>query len=817
MPRQRIVPVSLYFFAILFTCVLVPSVQAITPGKLGNSQSPKALASLPIDAQAAISASLGEDQPAYHARREGTTLQFDNPAHRIKARFTAQGLNLQTSGANFGLQMQGMGYGTNIKSLPAIEPQMQANRIEYQRGNLREWYINGPAGLEQGFTLARPPAKATGESLTLTLALNGDLHAQTAAEGLDLVKNDGRIAMHYGGLTAYDANGLALPTWWQGQGKAVSLRVDDRGAKYPVTIDPFFKQAKLSASDEAAGNFFGYRVAISGNTVVVGAYLADIGSIADQGAAYVFVRPAGGWSRLLNKSAKLIAPEGTFNQWFGASVSVNGDTVVVGTPFTDGFEGAAYVFDKPPGGWSGILSVSAKLKANDGSAYNHFGTAVTMNGNTIVVGAGGADSNRGAAYVFVKPALGWVSTSIPDAKLTASTRALGEQFGSSVAASGNIVVIGAFRTNVGINAQQGMAYVFVKPSDGWAGILNENAKLRASKGKANDHFGFSVAASADTVVVGASDADLGSRIAIGAAYVFVKPKLGWKGVVNEGARLSLANEMSRSNFGNSVAVNGNTVIVGALYAVHWFNGGFQGAGYVFTKPTSGWANTSAFVAELIASDTAVRVDRSVQSVAVSGNTVVIGEAWGDLSTNSTGAAYVFENLFSCKGVKATIVGTAGADVLTGTAGRDVIVGLGGNDKIYGGGGNDLICAGAGNDIVSGGSGNDLIYGEDGLDTLNGGEGNDIVFAGTGNDSVVGGIGSDRLYGESGSDALNGGEGNDIVLGGAGNDRVIGGIGNDRLYGEGGRDTLNGGTGSDICSGGIDIDTATACEIVSGVP
>jgi len=146
MPRYSIALASLRFLTILLAVLLAPAVQSSAPGKLGRSDAPQGLAGLPLDAQAVISASLGEDQPAYHARREGATLHLDNPAHGIKARFTAQGLALQSGGASLGLQMQGVGYGTYIQPLPAIEPQKQANPIEYRRGDLRDWNTNGPAG-----------------------------------------------------------------------------------------------------------------------------------------------------------------------------------------------------------------------------------------------------------------------------------------------------------------------------------------------------------------------------------------------------------------------------------------------------------------------------------------------------------------------------------------------------------------------------------------------------------------------------------------------------------------------------------------------
>jgi Ca2+-binding RTX toxin-like protein len=123
----------------------------------------------------------------------------------------------------------------------------------------------------------------------------------------------------------------------------------------------------------------------------------------------------------------------------------------------------------------------------------------------------------------------------------------------------------------------------------------------------------------------------------------------------------------------------------------------------------------------------------------------------------------------CRGQTATIVGTAGADVLHGTAARDVIVALGGNDTIYGYGGNDLICAGAGDDLVYGGGGRDRLYGE---------AGNDRLFGQAGNDRLFGQRGNDRLFGQTGDDVVNGHAGNDLLAGGPGYDVLRGGSGAD---------------------------------------
>lgn len=153
------------------------------------------------------------------------------------------------------------------------------------------------------------------------------------------------------------------------------------------------------------------------------------------------------------------------------------------------------------------------------------------------------------------------------------------------------------------------------------------------------------------------------------------------------------------------------------------------------------------------------------------------------------------NVF-CGGLRATIVGTPGRDVLTGTPGRDAIAGLGGNDLINGLGGNDVICGGDGADKLIGGAGDDVIYG---------GAGSDYITAGSGNDRVGGDAGNDRIFGGAGNDSLYGGTGNDLVHGDAGNDTSDGGDGNDRVHGDAGNDVLTGGPGDDALFGGPGVD------------
>jgi hypothetical protein len=219
--------------------------------------------------------------------------------------------------------------------------------------------------------------------------------------------------------------------------------------------------AKLTASDGADYDYFGFfSIAISGDTVVVGAVGDDIGANTDQGSAYVFVKPPGGWGNM-TQTAKLTASDGAAGDWFGNSVAISGDTVVVAAAAADiganTDQGSAYVFVKPPGGW-GNMTETAKLTASDGADSDQFGASVAISGDTVVVGAVGddigANTDQGSAYVFVKPAGGWTNMT-ETAKLTASDGAYGDRFGFSVAISGDTVVVGA--------PWKESAYVFVEP------------------------------------------------------------------------------------------------------------------------------------------------------------------------------------------------------------------------------------------------------------------------------------------------------------------------------------------------------------------
>jgi hypothetical protein len=383
--------------------------------------------------------------------------------------------------------------------------------------------------------------------------------------------------------------------------------------------------AELTASDAMENSYFGTSIAASGNTVVVGAPSYYEGS--NPGAAYVFVKPAGGWQNM-TETAELTPSDGTPSELFGQSVAISGDTIVVGC--NRGSE--VYVFVKPAGGWKDMTE-TARLTASDGSAGDDFGGSVSIDGATIVVGASDHDQGNGAAYVFVEPSGGWMDTT-QTAELTSSNGHRG-LFGASVAIAGNMIVAGAPEQEGSFHPGPGAAYLFVEPSGGWVN-QTQTAELVASNRADGDGFGLGVAVNASTIVVGAPAAHVeGKKPGDGVSFIFAKPAGGGKSLT-ETAQLSWGNTFGE-DFGASNSISGNVIAAG-VPEVQIGSTRDQGAAAVFFEPAGGW-QTSSKPHYVLTSLGALTFG---DSVAISGNTVLVGAS--NTSTGvpyHAGAAYVF--------------------------------------------------------------------------------------------------------------------------------------------------------------------------------
>jgi len=302
----------------------------------------------------------------------------------------------------------------------------------------------------------------------------------------------------------------------------VAARSDTTGAgSYAGSAYPFVRSGTtwiadghLFADDASAYDSFGRSVGISGDTIVVGASLDDIGALNEAGSAYVFVRGSVSWSQ----QDHLFASDAGAEDRFGNKVAIHGDTIVVGAQYWDGPSangtGCAYVFTRSAGNWS----QQARLVADDFEAGDEFGCAVAISGELIVVGSCQdntvAGSDPGSAYVFVRSGGAWTQ----QGHLFADDARPNDHFGASVAISGKTVVVGAFADDTAAGDSAGSVYVFTRI----AGVWIQQAHIFASHPAAGDEFGGAVAVYGDTAVMGVPEDATAAGNHAGSTYVYTK-------------------------------------------------------------------------------------------------------------------------------------------------------------------------------------------------------------------------------------------------------------------------------------------------------
>ena len=471
-----------------------------TPARTG-------LAGLPAQSRGAVSAALGAADAAYWSTGSRGALTADSPGERLSERFDSSGAYVRSGSARLSLRLSAFGYGGASRTLGAVAPRARANRVLYARAGLSEWYANGPLGLEQGFTVSQAPSSGQAGPLTLAIELAGNMRpALTRGDREVIFSGPAGSSLRYGGLLATDASGRTLRSWLALEGRRLLLRVDTRGAHFPLRIDPLIEQTgKLTASGESGDGQLGASVALSadGDTALVGAP-ADDGGV---GGAWVFTRSGSTWTQ----QAKLTGgSEESGDGGFGTAVALSsdGEVALVGGPGDDGGVGGAWVFTRSGSTWT----QQAKLTGGgEESGDGELGAAVALSadGEVALVGGPGDSSGVGAAWVF--SGSGWAD----QAKLTASEESGAGGVGQSVALSsgGEVALVGG----PGDSGGAGAAWVF--SGSGWA----EQSKLTAGEESGEGQLGASASLSADASValVGAPQDDSG----VGAAYAFTAPPI----------------------------------------------------------------------------------------------------------------------------------------------------------------------------------------------------------------------------------------------------------------------------------------------------
>lgn len=630
-PRHFVLPLAVFVFAFTLL-VTMPHIDVANSASeilfSGKTLRSGDLQRLPPQARAVISATLGRSQTPFFASTGSSQTEARNEVHHLSANFSTAGVNIAKDGKNWQLALQSYGYDENLKNVLKASPVSGTNRVEFRRGALTEWYVNGPLGLEQGVTIQNESPRRH-QTLTVSFSTQGNLRPDVDRGGksLTLVDSKGVVRLHYGDLFAFDARGKELPVSLEASNHELLLKADVANACYPITIDPFIQAAELTSSSDKSGAEVGLSVAISGNTAVVGSF----------GTAYVFVEPPSGWVNA-TQTTQLFEAGGIKGSGFGFAVGVSGNTVVVGAHSENTNTGSVYVYVEPATGWPSKMGQTAKLTASDAHSGAELGRSISMSGNTIVAGAQNAAisgrNQQGAAYVFVEPSSGWTNMT-ETAKLTASDGIAGDKLGYSVAINGSTVVAGA--PSKDSTSSAGAAYVFVEPTTGWVS-MTQTGKLTASDGLAGDRLGNFVGVSGNTIAAGAPAAAIGKHHQQGAAYVFVAPTTGWADMTQT-AKLTSSDGVSYGFFGRAVAISNDTILVGApAQSVSGYTG--QGAVYEYTEPPTGWVDMTQ-TAELNPGGAASN-DFFGDRLGIDGNNAVIGAAgWTVSGGTKQGAAFVF--------------------------------------------------------------------------------------------------------------------------------------------------------------------------------
>ena len=585
---------------------------------------------------------------------------LENPLHSLDAELSPGGVSISSAENDdwtWSLKFDGYGRGTFID--PVTDPSLTADGslVEYHYSNgVTEWYVNGPLGIQQGFTFESKPASSVDGPLEVQVAISGDVTVEVNEIGTSALLHslDSLSSFKYSGLYAYDASGDELGARLQATSSGLSILVDDSGATYPITIDPFIEKIYLAGAADDQRQEFGTSVSVSGDIVAVGAPGSSRRAI--EGAVFLFTLPDSEQTTAFD-AVVLKSPRAVGGDDFGRSVAISGDTIVVGAPRESVQEqdewyhpGAAYVFEKPSGGWAST-SDAARLAPREVRSDSRFGTSVAISGDNIVVG-----TESGSAFVFSKPSDGWTDTS-EASKLSSPDDSDNSEFGSSVAVSGDTVIVGAYLADLEDDQENfGAAYVFAKPSDGWEDT-SDSVRLTAPDGAEGREFGQSLAMTDDTLVVGAPyrgyyiDYEIyrEAREAedktpyLGSVYVYTMDGTDWADAATP-VKLTAPSGVPWSEFGWSVSMSDDAISVGELYSRYVTPiGGYSyrvGAAYVYAKPSEGWS-AAAEHRELPMPDT-MPYDYYGSSVSIGGTVAIVGARYhGNENGPNAGSAFLF--------------------------------------------------------------------------------------------------------------------------------------------------------------------------------
>ena len=375
--------------------------------------------------------------------------------------------------------------------------------------------------------------------------------------------------------------------------------------------------AKLTASDAASADSFGAAVDISGDFAIVGSQGDNHSGFTDAGSAYIYARNGAGWTQ----AQKLISPDPGTQEFFGASVTIEGDYAVVGCPsdtyFATNALGSVYVFHRVNGNWfleANILSPDNVHREN----FNRFGTNVALSGSTLAISALYENNSGGAVYVYTRSGTAWTLQQ----RIQPAGIGYPDFFGNSIALEGNELAIGATGVDSTAGFGTGAAYVYVRSGSVWS----QQAKLIGSLTHSADQLGRAIAISGDRMTV----SSLGG--ATGTVYAFKRTGLVW----SQEAHMTPPNPAQSSHFGESMdmTASGGRLVIGRDAA----GAGVGGRVGVYERVNNQWS----LAHDLISPENSNSYDFAI-GCAVDGDTVVVGDQGYDAAAlANSGAAFVFE-------------------------------------------------------------------------------------------------------------------------------------------------------------------------------
>jgi hypothetical protein len=495
---------------------------------------------------------------------DGGAFTAVNRASGLRATFLGRTTRFESARARFALELERAGKLRAIRAL--------GSRIEFARDRgITEWYENQERGLEHGFTLAAPLGHGP---LVLTVAVHGDVTPRMEGSEIQLACA-GRPLFSYTGLRSWDADGRMLTSRAEVEGGRIRLIVDDRGARYPVTVDPVILQTVLSP-----GN---------GPFAITGSIFAALNTQTLSPSLAI-------WNQSVSSSGNTWTQQATVNLGppldYGApaSIAADGDTVVVGTvgpALSAATTAAIFVYRQTGSTWSQeqiIRPADIYLLIDGDVTPNQLGASVAISGNTMFLGAPGSNSSSGAVYVFTRAGTLWSRQAV----LTVPS---GGEFGYSLAMDAGTLIVGAPSTlSADGSLVTGAAYVFTGSGGSWT----QQAVITPPATGVNTHLGSSVAYQGGTAAFNASEDWTGVA---GAVYVYRGSGSSWTLQAtltgNDTAFFDGFGGVGGSGVhGDAVAVGGNggLILVGAPR-----KNTFKGKAYLFARANGVWSQAAAIL------------------------------------------------------------------------------------------------------------------------------------------------------------------------------------------------------------------------------